>query len=76
MFFVVLSGVSDVSPLNKTYFLQADTSKISTARPISQWTYFYICGENNQNCGPATATLPYGYAWSANASGVPLDFQG
>ena len=76
MFFVVLSGVVDVTPLNKIYFLQADTSKIQGARPISQWTYFYICGENNENCGSATAALPFGYAWLGNTNGVPSDFVG
>lgn len=76
MFFVILSGVKDVSPLNKIYFLEANTSKINGARPISQWTYFYICGANNQDCGSATAALPFGYAWLGNNSGVPVDLVG
>ena len=76
MFFVILSGVRDTNPLNKIYFLQANTSKISGARPISQWTYFYICGANNQDCGSATAALPFGYAWLGNTNGVPGDLVG
>ncbi len=77
MFFVILSGVKDVSPLNKIYFLQADTSKINGAKSISQWTYFYICGANNQDCGSATAALPFGYAWAGgNDNGVPGDLAG
>jgi hypothetical protein len=77
MFFVILSGVKDVSPLNKIYFLQADTSKINSARPISQWTYFYVCGASNQDCGSATAALPFGYAWvGGNNNGVPGDLVG
>jgi hypothetical protein len=76
MFFVVLSGVKDVSPLNKIYFLQADTHMIKGARPISQWTYFYVCGANNQDCGSATAALPFGYAWYGNTNGAPSELVG
>jgi len=71
MFFVILSGVTNTTPLNKTYFLQADTSSISGARPVSQWTYFYICGAGNQNCGKAVPALPFGSAWGSKATGVP-----
>jgi len=71
MFFVVLSGVKDVAPLNKVYFLQADTSKIPDARAVSQWAYFYICGEGNQDCGKAVPALPFGYPWVANTDNVP-----
>jgi hypothetical protein len=76
MFFVVLSGVVDVTPLNKVYFLQADTSSIQNARSISQWTYFYICGQGNTDCGSATAALPFGYAWLNGGNGAPQDLIG
>jgi hypothetical protein len=76
MFFVILSGVKDVTPLNQIYFLQANTSSIQGARPISQWTYFYICGLDNQNCSSATAALPFGYAWLGNTNGAPSDLVG
>jgi len=76
MFFVILSGVQDVSPLNKIYFLEADTSKISGALPLSQWTFFYICGANNQNCGAAHPALPFGFAWLGNTMGVPAELVG
>jgi len=71
MFFVVLSGVKNTTPLNKTYFLQADTSSISGARPISQWTYFYVCGAGNENCGAAVPGLSLGDAWGKGATNVP-----
>ncbi|KAG9230231.1 putative SUR7 family protein FMP45 [Amylocarpus encephaloides] len=71
MFFVVLSGVTDSIPLNKTYFLRADTSNVAGARPMSQWTYFYVCGEGNQNCGAAVPDLPFGYAWVGGGDGAP-----
>jgi len=77
LFFVVLSGVKDTTPLNKTYFLRADTSSIAgTDRPVSQWTYFYICGEDNQNCGKAVPALPFGYAWVGGSDGAPAALAG
>lgn len=71
LFFVVLSGVKNTTPLKQTYFLQADTSRISGARPLSQWTYFYVCGEGNTNCGSPIPDLPIGAAWVNGTSGVP-----
>lgn len=76
MFFVVLSGVTNSTPLNKTYFLQANTSGITGARPVSQWTYFYVCGAGNQNCGKPVPDLPFGYAWNSGATGVPDGLDG
>jgi len=71
LFFIVLSGVSHRTPFSKTYFLQADTSGIKGARPLSQWTFFYVCGANNQDCGKAVPALPFGYAWVGGGSGGP-----
>lgn len=77
MFFVVLSGVKDVRPLNKIYFLQADTSRFSgSGRSLSQWTYFYVCGEGNGQCGSPVPALPFGYAWVGGTSGVPSELVG
>jgi hypothetical protein len=66
-FFVILSGVSTHTPLNKIYFLQADTSGISSGNgsPVpnpARWTYFAICGERNGNnamCGKVNAAIPF-----------------
>ena len=76
LWFIILSGVVHVAPLRKTYFLQATTDGISGSRPVSQWTYFYICGEDNRNCGGAHAALPFGFAWDSNAQNVPGDLGG
>jgi hypothetical protein len=77
MFFVVLSGVTDSVPLNRTWFLQVDTSTIPGAgRAVSQWTYFYICGEGNKDCGAPVPALPLGYAWVGGSEGVPDDLTG
>ncbi|KAG6120027.1 hypothetical protein E4U13_006993 [Claviceps humidiphila] len=71
LFFIVLSGVSDSTPLNKTYFLRANTGGITGAREFSQWTYFYICGDDNLDCGSAKPAIPFGSAWDSGAQNVP-----
>lgn len=76
MFFVVLGGQSSTTPLDKTYFLKADTSSITGARPVSQWNYFYTCGDGNNNCGKAVPALPFGYAWVGGGDGAPSSLLG
>ncbi|TVY52666.1 Protein SUR7 [Lachnellula cervina] len=76
LFFIVLSGVTNKTPFGKTYFLQADTSSIAGARPVSRWTFFYVCGDNNQDCGKPVPALPFGYAWVGGGSGAPSKLLG
>jgi hypothetical protein len=76
LWFVILSGVSNVTPLRNTYFLQADTSGITGARPLTQWTYFYFCGRGNRDCGPPRPAPAFGKAWSGNAANAPEDLIG
>ncbi|KAJ6783576.1 hypothetical protein PWT90_06793 [Aphanocladium album] len=76
LFFIILAGVSTKTPFNKTYFLQADTSGIDGAHDISQWTFFYVCGEGNTDCGGAKAALPFGQAWNQDAKNVPEGIAG
>lgn len=71
LFFVILSGTTNTSPLNQTYFLQADTNGITGAKAVSQWTYFYICGPGNQDCTRASPAMPFGHAWADNADNIP-----
>ncbi|KAI0201740.1 SUR7/PalI family-domain-containing protein [Astrocystis sublimbata] len=72
LFFVVLSSITRTTPLRQTYFLSADTSGISGARDVSQWTYFRICGEGNMDCSRSWPNAPVGYAWSKNPTGANL----
>ncbi|TGJ83356.1 hypothetical protein E0Z10_g5396 [Xylaria hypoxylon] len=72
LFFVVLSGITTTSPLRQTYFLSADTSGISGARSVSQWTFFRICGEGNTGCSHAWPDPPVGWAWSGKPDGTDL----
>lgn len=76
LWFVILSGVTRMTPLDRTWFMRADTSGITGARPISQWTYFYICGDGNDDCGRAWADPPLGWAWSGNPSNAPEEVVG
>ncbi|EOO01641.1 putative sur7 protein [Phaeoacremonium minimum UCRPA7] len=75
-FFIILAGVSTTTPLDKTYFLRADTSLITGARSISQWTYFYICSPGNVDCTKASPAMPFGHAWADSAAGVPDGLSG
>lgn len=76
LFFVILAGVTDTAPLNRTYFLQAATGGIGGARDVSQWTYFYICGPDNRDCGGSRAAPPFGFAWDGGAANAPPELIG
>ncbi|KAI1343442.1 SUR7/PalI family-domain-containing protein [Xylariaceae sp. FL0016] len=71
LFFIILSGVSNTTPLNQTYFLRADTSGIDGARSVTQWAYFYVCEPGNVGCSGARPAPALGWAWDSRASGVP-----
>ncbi|KAI0118381.1 SUR7/PalI family-domain-containing protein [Nemania sp. FL0031] len=72
LFFVVLAGTTRVTPFRNTYFLSADTSGITGARAISQWTFFRICGAHNTDCSHSWPDPPIGWAWSRNPTGSNL----
>jgi len=71
LWFVFLSGVADTTPLNHIYFLRADTSGITGARDVTQWTYFYFCGRDNNDCGSARPAPAFGKAWDGRADNAP-----
>ncbi|KAI1460169.1 SUR7/PalI family-domain-containing protein [Annulohypoxylon moriforme] len=76
LFFVILSAVTTTSPLKNTFFLRADTSGITGARSVTQWAYFYICGDGDVDCGRATPAPPLGWAWSGDPSNAPASVVG
>lgn len=55
MFFILLAGAVDGSPVNRWYFLEADTSSIPNAPPLSRWSYWNVCGVDGDrtSCGDA-----------------------
>ncbi|MCJ1312114.1 hypothetical protein MMC25_005788 [Agyrium rufum] len=46
IFFTLLPGAVDQSPLDQIFFLQADTSGIPGAPALSRWTFWNICSVN------------------------------
>ncbi|PVH72803.1 hypothetical protein DL98DRAFT_520319 [Cadophora sp. DSE1049] len=77
MFFVVLSGVKDTTPLNKSWFLRADTSSFpGSGRAESYWTFWKVCATGGGQCGSTVPALPFGYAWVGGTEGVPAGLTG
>jgi hypothetical protein len=76
LWFIILSGLTPNPPLNNTYFLQADTSEITGARPVSRWTYFFICGDGNTDCSGAKPAPAFGSAWVSEPKNAPEELVG
>lgn len=61
---VVMSGSTDSFPINRFYWVQADTSNIPNAPSTSRWTFWGVCElgrDGNNNCpslGPAYPFSP------------------
>ena len=80
-FFILLAGAINAYPLNLVYFLEADTSGISNARPLTAWTVYSNCGiSGNDQTSDCTAPTPaYPFDPPSNfgtTNGVPADFVG
>lgn len=77
MFFVVLSGVRDSTPLNRSWFLRADTSSFpGSGRAQSYWTFWKICANGGAQCGATIPDMPFGAAWVGGSEGVPAGLVG
>lgn len=75
--FIILSGVIDSSPINKFYWVQADTSSISGAPALSRWTYWGL-SENTNGVNQFVVREP-AYPISpvdnfGTTDGIPTDF--
>ncbi|KAL8827968.1 MAG: hypothetical protein Q9170_006796 [Blastenia crenularia] len=57
----LLGGAVDKNPTNKFYFLQADTSGLSNAAPVSRWTFWNACSVMNghNSCPNVHAAYPF-----------------
>ncbi len=44
MFFILLAGAIDGSPVNRFYFLEANTGNIPGAPAVARWTFWNVCG--------------------------------
>ncbi|AET38667.1 Sur7p Ecym_3165 [Eremothecium cymbalariae DBVPG len=74
---IVLSGGIDNRPINRLYWLEANTTAIDGAPDVSRWTFWGLCSKTdnrNTNCSLSPA---YPLSPSENfkmSSGVPSDF--
>jgi hypothetical protein len=82
LFFILLAGTKEVTPLNEFYWLQADTAGITNAPAVTRWTPYgwcHVSNGKNVNCtsnSPAYAFDPtnnFGPSEGTN-DGVPSDF--
>lgn len=60
--FIVLSGSIEHSPINKFYWIEADTSNIAGAPDISRWTFWGLA--QKENGSSVQADLSPGYPFS------------
>ncbi|KIV88124.1 hypothetical protein PV10_09048 [Exophiala mesophila] len=84
MIFILLAGAIDGSPVNRWYLLEADTSAIPGAPPLSRWTYWNVCGvqdgvtacgdEDYSDVHPAYPLDPASHRTFDTEVGVPQNF--
>ncbi|KAF8470176.1 SUR7/PalI family-domain-containing protein [Kalaharituber pfeilii] len=78
LFFCLLAGLTNHNPLNRVFFLSADTSNIPGAPPISQFTMNNVCGERNGvniDCRGRSGGKPMlPQTYYGTATGVPQPF--
>ena len=81
MFFIILWGTSNHSPLNTFYFLQVDTTGIPGFTGNHRWTFWNLCPVVNgkNNCGAVHPAFPFDPASHRNfgtTKDVPKAFIG
>ncbi|KAJ5551119.1 hypothetical protein N7535_000938 [Penicillium sp. DV-2018c] len=80
IFLTLLGGVRNNNPVNRVYFLQADTGNIPGAPAVSRWTFWNLCGvtANGRNdCGETHVQFPFDPASHRNfdtTENVPHQF--
>ena len=85
MLFMMLAGSINSAPMNRWYFLEADTANIQGAPQLARWTFWNICeGSTGVNvCGsgygsiaPARPFDPPSGRNFGTSNGVPQQFIG
>lgn len=79
MLLTLLGGSQGHNPLNKFYFLEADTSQISGAAPATRWTFWNACSVTNglDMCPGVHPAYPFDPPRNFGTSnGVPPQFIG
>ena len=85
MFLILLAGAINHDPVNRYYFVEADTGNIPGAPQISRWTYWNVCPKVGSAiaCGDrhyekVHAAFPFNPPGKSNFNtdvNVPLRFQ-
>lgn len=81
MMLTLLGGAQNKNPLDRTWFLEADTSRIPGAPSLSRWTFWNVCGvvDGRNDCHGTKAAFPLDPPSSWNfgtTEGVPRQFIG
>ncbi|EGC42358.1 actin cortical patch protein Sur7 [Histoplasma capsulatum var. duboisii H88] len=81
MMLTLIGGSRNTNPLNRTWFLEADTSNIPGAPETSRWTFWGVCGvsDGKNDCHGTTAAFPLDppSSWNFDTTdGVPPQFIG
>ncbi|CAL5872717.1 uncharacterized protein PFLUO_LOCUS6984 [Penicillium psychrofluorescens] len=60
IFLTLLGGARNTDPLNRIYFLEANTGNIPGAPPVSRWTFWALCSVKNglNDCGSSHPDFP------------------
>lgn len=80
LFFILLAGVRESTPLNEIFFIQFDTNEISSNLPNPvRWTLYNYCGVSsngkNIDCSPTTAGIAFQPQNTfGTTNGIPSDF--
>ncbi|EKV06881.1 Actin cortical patch SUR7/pH-response regulator PalI [Penicillium digitatum] len=61
IFLTLLGGARNSNPLNRIYFLEADTGNIPGAPSTSRWTFWNLCGvkDGKNDCGDTHVDFPF-----------------
>ncbi|ODH48475.1 hypothetical protein GX48_05452 [Paracoccidioides brasiliensis] len=81
MMLTLLGGAQNKTPLDRTWFLQADTSRIPGAQLVSRWTFWGICGvvDGKNVCNGTSPGFPLDPPSNRNfgtTEGVPSQYIG
>ncbi|ANB14323.1 Fmp45p [Sugiyamaella lignohabitans] len=78
LFFIVLGGSRNSTPLNEFFWLEADTSKVPGAPSLTRWTFYGIChvvDGRNANCTSNKADFGFDPIHTFGThTGLPDDF--
>lgn len=76
----LLGGAIDKNPTNQFYFLEADTSGIAGAAPLTRWTFWNACSVLNgrNSCPKAHPAYPLDPPrnFGGSTKGIPPPFIG